>query len=298
MYYTAVQSDHSARRHQRNVLPRVLRQAWCGATGIRRPRRSSSATTANPSGPRSRCTTWPPGPGSSRAWPAVILSGPTAALAAPPRTGITPAGRRPGALAAVAVRASRTTSTAYGHAVYNLDFAQPGARRRSGPPAGDGEVLPAGPGPRPVRAAAAVGRAAGRTDRPAAGPAWAAPPGRVPGCCGGPRRRAGPRGRPGRRRPGLAAAARGCCSSSGGGWWPPASSPSPPTCSGCAAASCGAPSSSASPAPAAPPAMTGAGGPVRAGAVEERKMLWRGQRRAAAPQLLPESRGWSGPSGR
>jgi pyruvate,water dikinase len=30
--------------------------------------------------------------------------------------------------------------------------------------------------------------------------------------------------------------------------------------------------------------------PARADAVEQRKMLWRGQRKAAAPQLLPESR--------
>ena len=37
-------------------------------------------------------------------------------------------------------------------------------------------------------------------------------------------------------------------------------------------------------------AITGAIRPVRAGVVEERKMLWRGQAKAAAPQLLPESR--------
>jgi phosphohistidine swiveling domain-containing protein len=37
-------------------------------------------------------------------------------------------------------------------------------------------------------------------------------------------------------------------------------------------------------------AITGAERPVRAGAVEERRMLWRGQARAAAPQLLPERR--------
>lgn len=37
-------------------------------------------------------------------------------------------------------------------------------------------------------------------------------------------------------------------------------------------------------------AITGAGRPVRAAAVEERKMLWRGQAKAAAPQMLPESR--------
>lgn len=36
-------------------------------------------------------------------------------------------------------------------------------------------------------------------------------------------------------------------------------------------------------------AITGTGRPVRAEAVEQRKMLWRGQRKAAAPQLLPES---------
>ncbi|MGO4805240.1 PEP/pyruvate-binding domain-containing protein [Arthrobacter sp. 2MCAF15] len=45
-------------------------------------------------------------------------------------------------------------------------------------------------------------------------------------------------------------------------------------------------------APGEPPAVaiTGADRPVRADAVEERKMLWRGQAKAAAPQLLPESR--------
>lgn len=36
--------------------------------------------------------------------------------------------------------------------------------------------------------------------------------------------------------------------------------------------------------------IVGADRPVRADAVEERKMLWRGQAKAAAPQLLPESR--------
>ncbi|EMY35303.1 PEP/pyruvate-binding pyruvate phosphate dikinase [Arthrobacter crystallopoietes BAB-32] len=38
------------------------------------------------------------------------------------------------------------------------------------------------------------------------------------------------------------------------------------------------------------PAPTGTSAPVRPGAVEQRKMLWRGQRRATAPQLLPERR--------
>ncbi|MBT2596205.1 PEP/pyruvate-binding domain-containing protein [Arthrobacter sp. ISL-72] len=37
-------------------------------------------------------------------------------------------------------------------------------------------------------------------------------------------------------------------------------------------------------------AITGAGQPVRAAAVDERKMLWRGQVKAAAPQMLPASR--------
>src|SRR5688500_774164 len=37
-------------------------------------------------------------------------------------------------------------------------------------------------------------------------------------------------------------------------------------------------------------AITGTGRPVRTEAVEQRKMLWHGQRKAAAPQLLPESR--------
>lgn len=36
--------------------------------------------------------------------------------------------------------------------------------------------------------------------------------------------------------------------------------------------------------------ITGAERPARAEAIEERKMLWRGQAKAAAPQLLPESR--------
>ncbi|HEU4666283.1 MAG TPA: PEP/pyruvate-binding domain-containing protein [Arthrobacter sp.] len=38
-------------------------------------------------------------------------------------------------------------------------------------------------------------------------------------------------------------------------------------------------------------AIAGADRPVRAAAVEERRMLWRGQAKAAAPQMLPE-RGW------
>jgi len=46
----------------------------------------------------------------------------------------------------------------------------------------------------------------------------------------------------------------------------------------------------AAPGAGAAAAITGAGRPVRAAAVEERKMLWRGQAKAAAPQMLPESR--------
>lgn len=41
-------------------------------------------------------------------------------------------------------------------------------------------------------------------------------------------------------------------------------------------------------APGAQAVITGADRPVRAAAVEERRMLWRGQARAAAPQMLPE----------
>ncbi|SDT62630.1 phosphoenolpyruvate synthase [Pseudarthrobacter equi] len=41
---------------------------------------------------------------------------------------------------------------------------------------------------------------------------------------------------------------------------------------------------------AAAVAITGTARPVRADAVEERRMLWRGQAKAAAPQMLPESR--------
>lgn len=41
-------------------------------------------------------------------------------------------------------------------------------------------------------------------------------------------------------------------------------------------------------APGAHAAITGADRPARAAAVEERRMLWRGQARAAAPQMLPE----------
>ncbi|MBD1538296.1 phosphoenolpyruvate synthase [Arthrobacter sp. S13_S34] len=43
-------------------------------------------------------------------------------------------------------------------------------------------------------------------------------------------------------------------------------------------------------APGAQAVITGADRPVRAAAVEERRMLWRGQARAAAPQMLPERR--------
>jgi pyruvate,water dikinase len=53
-------------------------------------------------------------------------------------------------------------------------------------------------------------------------------------------------------------------------------------------------------APGAPAAVaiTGADRPVRADAVEERKMLWRGQAKAAAPQMLPESRWMEGAFGK
>ncbi|MGO4186618.1 PEP/pyruvate-binding domain-containing protein [Pseudarthrobacter sp. TAF60_1] len=46
----------------------------------------------------------------------------------------------------------------------------------------------------------------------------------------------------------------------------------------------------AAPGPQPAVAITGADRPVRAGVIEERRMLWRGQAKAAAPQLLPESR--------
>ncbi|MBO1266646.1 PEP/pyruvate-binding domain-containing protein [Arthrobacter cavernae] len=46
----------------------------------------------------------------------------------------------------------------------------------------------------------------------------------------------------------------------------------------------------AAPGASAAVTITGASRPVRAAVIEERKMLWRGQMKAAAPQLLPESR--------
>ncbi|MET4589737.1 PEP/pyruvate-binding domain-containing protein [Arthrobacter sp. 754] len=46
----------------------------------------------------------------------------------------------------------------------------------------------------------------------------------------------------------------------------------------------------AAPGATAAVAITGADRPVRAAAVEDRKMLWRGQLKAAAPQMLPENR--------
>lgn len=53
------------------------------------------------------------------------------------------------------------------------------------------------------------------------------------------------------------------------------------------------PASAEPPAPVAV-AITGAARPVRAGVVDERKMLWRGQAKAAPPQLLPETRWMKG----
>lgn len=53
------------------------------------------------------------------------------------------------------------------------------------------------------------------------------------------------------------------------------------------------PGSTEPPAPVAV-AITGAARPVRADVVDERKMLWRGQAKAAAPQLLPETRWMKG----
>ncbi|MCU1569143.1 MAG: phosphoenolpyruvate synthase [Pseudarthrobacter sp.] len=51
-----------------------------------------------------------------------------------------------------------------------------------------------------------------------------------------------------------------------------------------------APDGRSTPGARAPVVIAGAGRPVRAEAVEERRMLWRGQVKAAAPQMLPESR--------
>ncbi|WP_028265309.1 PEP/pyruvate-binding domain-containing protein [Arthrobacter sp. MA-N2] len=52
----------------------------------------------------------------------------------------------------------------------------------------------------------------------------------------------------------------------------------------------GEPDAPEAPGAPAPVAITGTERPVRADVVEERKMLWRGQVKAAAPQMLPESR--------
>ncbi|MFF1254771.1 PEP/pyruvate-binding domain-containing protein [Pseudarthrobacter sp. NPDC058329] len=51
-----------------------------------------------------------------------------------------------------------------------------------------------------------------------------------------------------------------------------------------------APAEQAAPGARAGVVIAGAERPVRAAAVEERRMLWRGQAKAAAPQMLPESR--------
>jgi len=51
-----------------------------------------------------------------------------------------------------------------------------------------------------------------------------------------------------------------------------------------------APAADATPTAGAAVAITGAPRPVRADAVDRRKMLWRGRRRATAPQILPETR--------
>ena len=82
-----------------------------------------------------------------------------------------------------------------------------GAGRRSYPAAGNGEVLPAGTGPRPARTAENVGRPQGGPHQPHRRPARAEPQGSrvLPAAAVGAGRRPDPRGRPGRRRPGLAA---------------------------------------------------------------------------------------------
>ena len=115
---------HSARRHQRNLLPARFTTSSSGATAIPRPRRSSSATTANPSGRRSRCTTSPAGPAAFPGWPPAILNEPTAALAESQRTGSPPAGVDPALWQQWHSRFQEHLDR-FGHAVYNLDFASP-----------------------------------------------------------------------------------------------------------------------------------------------------------------------------
>ena len=136
---------HSDRRDQRNLVPGVLRQARAARRGPARARRSSSATTANPSGPRSRCTTWRPGPADSPGLAAAILTD---------RPRRSPSRSAPGTrLPAWTRRCWQQWRTRFQDHLGPVrpcglqpGLRQPGAGRRSLAAAGDGEVLPAGTG--------------------------------------------------------------------------------------------------------------------------------------------------------
>ena len=166
---------------------------------------------------------------------------------------------------------------AYGHAVYNLDFANPVPADEPAPVVDDGALLPERAGRRPVRAPAAAAAEARRGHGAVIRRGWtryaAAASTR---CCAGPRRsRRSARTRsPTSAWPGRSCA--GCCSSSAAGW----SRRAPSTARRRLLVPPGRDRGRARDRRSRP----------RAADRAAPRSVWRGQRRATPPQVLPEGR--------
>ena len=272
-YYTAVQTIIPLAATSEIVFTAVLRPA---GPPRRRPagaRRSCSGSTASRSGRRSRCTTWPrwardqPGLADALLGHVVDRRGRAAAGAGRLR-------RRPRRRRGRSARAVRSPPRRYGHAVYNLDFANPVPADDPAPLLDMVRLYLGGGGRRPVRAAAARLHAARGAATRGARAGWTrcvrAPSTRLLRWAQA--HRPDPRGRAGRRGPGLAAAA-----------------PDAARAGRRLVAARGARPARrrvlAAPARSRPPSAIVRGSAGRSSS--ERQRLWRGQRRATPPQLLP-----------
>ena len=179
------------------------------------------------SAPSSRSTTWPSGPGSIPQVAETILDRPAAEVLDPATGGDDPDW-------AEWRRRFHDHLERFGHAVYNLDFANAVPADAPAPLLDTLRFYLRGQGADPADRRR---RSADRREKTAAAVAARLDPIRRAGFERLLRRAQevapGARGRAGRRRPGLAAAAADGCWNWAGGWWPAERSAGPRTSSGC-----------------------------------------------------------------
>ena len=268
-YYTAVQTIIPLGGVQRDRLHDASTGASCAARATRRPRPSCSGSTARRSGPRSRSTRlagWTRGHADLTA---ALLAAPPERTAerldGEPRTRWTrPSGPPSPAASGSTSQCTATPSTPWTSPRRSLPTTPPrwSARCGSTSMAGDG------PGAAPGRRGGAVARrrrpASARGSTPRGAPC-------SPACSGG-RKRRRPCARtrsPTSGSPGRSCA--GCCASSVAAWSRAASWSGPDDVFWLRRAEL----------------HRVTAGPPSPGLVAERRALWRGQRRATPPQVLP-----------